>query len=333
MSVLGAAAIGAGASLLTGLLSSSSASSSNKLTQEENQKNRDWQEYMWNQYNEYNLPVNQVARLQQAGLNPALMYGTGGSTDSGSASSMAGAPSTNNQFQQTFSPQTMQSIAQLVNAGLQTSLTKSQVDKNYSEIGKSISEIKNIDLDSAQKRELLKSLSERYQLEIDSLAKNNNLIDAMTQQTLTGEMKMQYEINNIRSLTDKTYAEINNLHLDSNYKVSMQEQLDLLNEWYPKLQASIIALQTSEGKNYDAQKMFYESSRQLNLVNKRSVEIENSLRSRYGSASEQYKIWADYAKAAASISSQDYVEIGKLGKFKFSHVNNVKDLWKSMKPF
>lgn len=37
---------------------------------------RMWQE-AWNRETEYNKPVNQVARLKEAGLNPALMYGTG----------------------------------------------------------------------------------------------------------------------------------------------------------------------------------------------------------------------------------------------------------------
>lgn len=37
---------------------------------------RMWQEG-WQRETEYNKPVNQVARLKEAGLNPALMYGTG----------------------------------------------------------------------------------------------------------------------------------------------------------------------------------------------------------------------------------------------------------------
>lgn len=31
----------------------------------------------WERQNQYNLPINQVARLKDAGLNPALMYGSG----------------------------------------------------------------------------------------------------------------------------------------------------------------------------------------------------------------------------------------------------------------
>lgn len=32
---------------------------------------------MWNRQNAYNTPASQMARLEQAGLNPAMMYGTG----------------------------------------------------------------------------------------------------------------------------------------------------------------------------------------------------------------------------------------------------------------
>lgn len=35
---------------------------------------------MWNKTNEYNLPSSQMARLKQAGLNPNLVYGSGGAT-------------------------------------------------------------------------------------------------------------------------------------------------------------------------------------------------------------------------------------------------------------
>ena len=43
----------------------------------ENQKNRAFQEKMWNMQNEYNKPINQMARFKEAGLNPNLIYGQG----------------------------------------------------------------------------------------------------------------------------------------------------------------------------------------------------------------------------------------------------------------
>ena len=45
----------------------------------EAQKNRDWQENMWNLSNKYNSLSSQRARAQKAGMNPDLMYGSGAS--------------------------------------------------------------------------------------------------------------------------------------------------------------------------------------------------------------------------------------------------------------
>lgn len=44
----------------------------NKKAQERDQR---FQQYMWNNQNEYNLPINQVERLRQAGLSPQLALG------------------------------------------------------------------------------------------------------------------------------------------------------------------------------------------------------------------------------------------------------------------
>ena len=40
---------------------------------------RKWQEEMWNKQNEYNLPINQRKRLEEAGINPNLAFGSSAS--------------------------------------------------------------------------------------------------------------------------------------------------------------------------------------------------------------------------------------------------------------
>lgn len=71
----------------------------------ENQKNREFTEYMydkqvqnnikmWNMQTSYDKPVNQIARMRQAGLNPDLMYnGAGVSAAPNLQSAAAGSPS------------------------------------------------------------------------------------------------------------------------------------------------------------------------------------------------------------------------------------------------
>lgn len=48
--------------------------------------------HMWNLNNEYNTPAAQVQRLKDAGLNPALVYGTGASVATGNSKGAAHAP-------------------------------------------------------------------------------------------------------------------------------------------------------------------------------------------------------------------------------------------------
>lgn len=52
----------------------------NLLNLRESRIARNWQEEMWKKQNEYNLPVNQVARLKDAGINPNLAFGSSAST-------------------------------------------------------------------------------------------------------------------------------------------------------------------------------------------------------------------------------------------------------------
>lgn len=55
-------------------------------------RSREWQEEMWNKQNEYNLPINQRKRLEDAGINPNLAFGS--SASSGIASNPPGTPTT-----------------------------------------------------------------------------------------------------------------------------------------------------------------------------------------------------------------------------------------------
>jgi hypothetical protein len=82
--VLGALGIGAASSLLGGLFSSGSAQRQARKQRAENRYLAEYQYQkdleMWNRQNEYNRPEAQMQRLKDAGLNPNLIYGSGGVT-------------------------------------------------------------------------------------------------------------------------------------------------------------------------------------------------------------------------------------------------------------
>lgn len=62
---------------------------SNNATNRSNAKlakyQNDWNLAQWKRENEYNLPINQMQRLREAGLNPNLVYGGGATTLSASS--------------------------------------------------------------------------------------------------------------------------------------------------------------------------------------------------------------------------------------------------------
>lgn len=67
---------GSAVSAGSGLLGSLIAGSYNRKRQRESQA---WAEKMWQQQNQYNLPINQMARLKEAGINPNLAFGSAAS--------------------------------------------------------------------------------------------------------------------------------------------------------------------------------------------------------------------------------------------------------------
>lgn len=67
---------GSAVSAGSGLLGSIIAGVYNRKRQRESQA---WAENMWQKQNEYNLPVNQMIRLKEAGINPNLAFGSAAS--------------------------------------------------------------------------------------------------------------------------------------------------------------------------------------------------------------------------------------------------------------
>ena len=96
---------GLGGGLVSGALGAIGSIFSNKAQSKENDRMRDWNEYMydkqyenniklWNMQNKYDLPSAQKQRLIDAGLNPDLMYsGSGISPSPNLHAAVSGSPS------------------------------------------------------------------------------------------------------------------------------------------------------------------------------------------------------------------------------------------------
>lgn len=85
-------------SLISGGVNKKAAYTMQRREQEFNRAQAEWQNQVnianWQMQNNYNSPANQMKRLQEAGLNPNLIYGNG-STSTGNATSMPEAAKVN----------------------------------------------------------------------------------------------------------------------------------------------------------------------------------------------------------------------------------------------
>lgn len=106
---------------------------------EENQKNREynlqlaqmqnaWNQEQWERENEYNSPVNQMKRFQEAGLNPDLMYqnGSAGNSMQLSGGMTAGSPSAPQDFSALGQKK---SIGDVIAQSLNNEMMRAQIDK------------------------------------------------------------------------------------------------------------------------------------------------------------------------------------------------------------
>lgn len=86
------------------------------LQQNANQANKD----LWREQSEYNKPINQLARLREAGLNPNLIYGSGGVQNTITSAPKMDAPTVDLNF--------LSAYQQVLNGRAQRELIKEQVN-------------------------------------------------------------------------------------------------------------------------------------------------------------------------------------------------------------
>lgn len=152
MGPLATAAVGLGSSLISSAFGSifgdNSAKKQFKYQQQLNREAFQHDVDMWNKNNEYNTPSAQMERLQAAGLNPNLVYGNGGATNTsnnaptynaGSApdvsSARAAAASLANQgFNTALNLQLQQAQAANLNADTQLKSTQNELTATHKEI-------------------------------------------------------------------------------------------------------------------------------------------------------------------------------------------------------
>lgn len=161
-----------------------------KWNREQMEQQHKWDLEMWNMTNEYNSPINQVKRMQDAGLNP-LYYGLDGS----SAQGLQNAQSLG------YELPNMSSFQNPIQIGLSAELTKSEIALKQAEKSKVESETSGNQLDNEFKQKTM-------QARVDA----EELKNGLTKEQIS---KINSERSQIEASIKRTIAETDNELLKS----------------------------------------------------------------------------------------------------------------------
>lgn len=222
------AGIGAASGLLTNMFNRKSVSQTNAKNEELARLQNQWQIEQWQRENNYNSPSAQRARLEAAGLNPGLMYGSLDNT-AGSATMVSGAGS-----QQAF----------------QASNPLGADALSLAQIGLINAQRRNVEADTEGKHITNQTLGEQ-------LTATLNLTKSQAQEIETVVKNNEQTYNRIaREIEGLDLAnaakKIENEYLDRNWKTTLrkltadaklsEQQLDILEQQAPELIASVAVM-------------------------------------------------------------------------------------------
>ena len=223
------AAIVGGASVLSGIIGASAQSAANN-------KNIQFQWDMWNANNEYNLPKNQRLRMEEAGFNPALMYGNGSVGNTSSAMNMPDVKPVN---PVQSLPESLNTYMNIKLQELQASNLEKDIEVKDSAIYSNVSNALNRDSQTETNKFRLEQLDRNKDLVnqqmIENLSfsqlKNLNLFNENTlfplkkESQILDNLKTTKEINQITSSTkaidlDNISRQIKNSELTAQTKIT-----------------------------------------------------------------------------------------------------------------
>jgi hypothetical protein len=203
-----------------------------KLNEEMAQRNQERQNEYFGMTAEYNSAKNQKQRLKDAGLNPALMYGSAGSGGAGTGST-GGASGSGVGLSQ----------AQAVGMGLQLSQIKAQTNLMNAEAAKAYAEAnktKGVDTDKAKQdikeseakvdEIIAKIPSEKQQYYVgkayeESLKAAKELSENLAAKTDQERLNLKVQEHILFKEFDKLVAEIDGVNLDNDQKTIIKNSL------------------------------------------------------------------------------------------------------------
>lgn len=202
------------------------ASQSMEYAKTMNQINFEQQNQMFDKQAEWNSAKSQKERLQEAGLNPSLMYGIGG--EGGSSVSSGGG--TGSEVQGVGNPGT-----QAVMMGLQAKSIESQIALNNAQASKINAETERTEKETEKTTaetesvwsgiELLKARTSSEKAKVKLTNMQTELTEAMREESWSNWEKAKAEVAKISRIMEKLDKEIEGMGFDNEIKNKSKEAI------------------------------------------------------------------------------------------------------------
>lgn len=269
--IIGSAVIAAGTNILGNLLGFGSQQSANRQNLKIMREQQAWQEKMWNKYNEYNTPENQLSLYQDAGYNPlTALNAMSGNSSAGSVGTVQSA-----QMQATDFSGFGQAGQAIANAMLQKDLIKSQIDLNNANAGKSEvdtwytklkGEIDQQDLIIRQN--MSEAQIKQYDANTEYVRSQKAYTDALKDMTESERKRFDLltpiVINMTQSQLEEIKARIEVLKAQKNMTEAQAAYVRTLTKWYGAIASSQIALNNANANNANAQAQYVSGAQTAN---------------------------------------------------------------------
>lgn len=237
-----AAIIAGGASLAGQGINAASTGRSNKKSREFSREMYDRQkqdnENFWNLQNEYNHPAQQMQRLKDAGLNPALMYGgSGGASSSGQSDKISTPDVQSAQFRtpewgnaissgatsylnQLYDLEIKQ--AQVNNVDADTTVKDKQAGLLAAQTGRSVYDLdfetKHQDISSSARKENLRKLEIDNKVALDENERRAVMNSQSVKESIQRVLNMRVSQSKDKSEINRIKAVVRNLNQDTEIK-------------------------------------------------------------------------------------------------------------------
>lgn len=216
--------LGVGATAIAAHQAKKSTDATNRANKELVEMQNQFNEMMWNKNNEYNSPLAQVNRLQEAGLNPNLVYGNG-TMQNVSPMASSGAQASSTPFNDSIAARHARNFDAIMR-GLQTAITiqelnnkkaegkniESNTEKNTAEAKESQQRAENLATENKFNLETFDARKISIELQ-NQLSEQQRLKLYADTQTATKQLdQIDAVISNLQSSTDLNKAQVENIH-------------------------------------------------------------------------------------------------------------------------